>query len=305
MSGLEVVGAIASITQLGQYSARLIVCLRDLSKNLDRSAERFREHRNQVEELRKIVESLNNTEGIQSEALFYPVESLLKTADSIGTTLRKHFVSDPSNPFKKWKNRAKAIQLSKAEATVLKGFDDLERQKSTLILAILGNFGGLIQRIDARLESGIPELLEQFERIESNLRSCSSITQESRKLSRNLSGLTMTDEPGTVDPKLALIGARALEDDYTPVSPTLYDGSPTEQTSVSLPLSGATEKRVYTGNLSSGDSGQVNGDIGDRVSRANRLGSSQWTNNKASGQSRQVNGDVLDPKAASAFFLRS
>lgn len=190
MSGLEVVGAIASVTQLGQYSVRLIVCLRDLSQNIQRSAKRFQEHQKQIDELRQIAEFVRDSQGIQSVDLIPPVEALLQTTETLLTTLTKRFVDDPSNLSKKWKNRAKGIQFPKAEAAVLKGFEDLERHKSTLTLALLGSLGGLIQRVDSRLERGIPELQDQVGNIERSLRACSGIAIESRRLKRTLSGST-------------------------------------------------------------------------------------------------------------------
>lgn len=168
---MEVVGGIASISQLAQYTAKLIICLKDLSKNVHRSSELFRNYQQRANELQQIVNLIKDDDAFQAQPLNEPIQALLQTIQSLLKALKKKFVDDPSNQSKKWKNWAKAARILEAESAIAEKFDELERQKSTLALAIMQNFGGYIHRIDTAL----PEISEQIRNVERILAARASI----------------------------------------------------------------------------------------------------------------------------------
>lgn len=174
---MEVVGAIASISQLAQYTAKLIICLRDISKNVHRSSDQFRNYQQRANELQQIVSVIKGNQALQAQLLDEPIAALLATIQGILKDLKKKFVDDPSNQSKKWKNWGKAVRLVQAESAISEKFDELERHKSTLALAILENLGGYMHRIDARL----PEIHEQILNIERTLVACANLPEDDRR----------------------------------------------------------------------------------------------------------------------------
>lgn len=179
MSGLEAIGAIASVSQLGQYSIKLILRLHDLARNIDRAAKRFQSYKVHVDQVRQVVVMIKNSTDIQDDILLPHVEALLSITTDIDHTIAHNFaVNEP----KKWKKYLKGLQIAKAEEAILRGFDDLERNKSSLTLCILEKYWGLIFRIDATLGSGFPGLREQVDNIEKSLRACPVMTDDGQTI---------------------------------------------------------------------------------------------------------------------------
>lgn len=174
---MEVVGAIASISQLAQYTAELIICLRDISKNVRRSSDQFQNYQQRANEVQQIVSLIKGNQALQAQFLEEPIAALLATIQTILKDLKKKFVDDPSNQSRKWKNWAKAARIVQAESEISERFDELERHKSTLALAILESLGGYVHRIDARL----PEMHEHILNIERTLEACASIPDDGRR----------------------------------------------------------------------------------------------------------------------------
>lgn len=176
MSGLEVLGGLASASQLFQYTSTLVITLYQLYRNVEHSEERYGQYKAQIDQIiqiAKLVQSLE--EVLRTEIVTAHIRALLKTTESISGALEEGCVGDIS---KKWRRCLKAFQWHKAEEAILKGFADLERDKSCLTLCILGTYGAFISRIDRNVGEGIPQLQGQVGKLERSLSDCSEIAKE-------------------------------------------------------------------------------------------------------------------------------
>lgn len=180
MSGLEAIGAIASISQLAQYTAILIFNLQSLYRNVKHSGERCDLYREQIDQLLQVANLINSlAEVLKSEAITSHVLALVRITDTIEKALKHASVGEEA---KKWRKCLKAWKWIKEEDTILQGFSDLERNKSCLVLCILAAYGGLISRIDRNIEDGIPQIKSQVGSIERTLSSCSTILKEGDRI---------------------------------------------------------------------------------------------------------------------------
>ncbi|KAL1648743.1 hypothetical protein SLS58_001921 [Diplodia intermedia] len=179
MSGLEVLGIIASISQLVQYSVRLIGILQDICQNAAHSAKRYRRHELQVKQVLQIAELIRATEKLQSELIISHLDSLAETTKSIEGAIEKTlYFAGPASKFKKC---LRSLEVSKADSAISRGFDDLERDKSCLTLCLLGNFGSLIVNIESSVEK-ITDSHGRLEMIHKSLQECPKIAEESKKI---------------------------------------------------------------------------------------------------------------------------
>lgn len=183
MSGLEAIGAIASVSQLVQYTTTLVLKLHELYRNVENAGEQYRRYKDEIHQLLQIAGLVKSVdELLQSEIVASHIHALVKATESIEEALRQGYVGDIT---KRWKKCLKAWQWNKAEEAIAKGFADLERNKSCLTLCILGTYGSLISRIDRNLEDGIPQLQGQVGNIEYTLRSCTGLVEEGGKIRSN------------------------------------------------------------------------------------------------------------------------
>lgn len=182
MSGLEAIGIVASISQLVQYSAKLIAILQDISQNAAHSSKRYRRHKIQVQQVVQIAKLIRETEGLHSDLIVSHLLSLAETTKSIEEAFeRTNFFAGSANKLQKCK---KVLDIPKADSAIFRGFEDLERDKSCLTLCLLGNFGSLIVGIQSNVEK-IPRLQGQLENIQKNLQDCTEIAEESRRIQEN------------------------------------------------------------------------------------------------------------------------
>lgn len=182
MSGLEAIGIVASISQLVQYSVKLIAILQDISQNAAHSGKRYRRHKLQVQQVIQIAEIIRATEGLQSDLIKSHLLSLAETTKSIEEAIdRTLFFAGPATKFQKC---LRVLDVPKADSAVFRGFDDLERDKSCLTLCLLGSFGSLIVGIQSNVEH-IPHLQGQLGDIQKSLQDCTKIAAESRRIQEN------------------------------------------------------------------------------------------------------------------------
>lgn len=180
MSGLEAIGAIASISQLAQYTATLILNLRALYHNIKQSGERCELYQKQIEQLIQVADLIISLEKVlQSDAIATHVRALLRTTETIEEALRQGSAGGDSRILKKC---LRAWKWSKAEENILKGFADLERDQNCLTLCILATYGRLISRIDKNIENGLPQIQDQVGKIERSLSNCSTIVKEGDRI---------------------------------------------------------------------------------------------------------------------------
>ncbi|KAF4544514.1 uncharacterized protein LTHEOB_6084 [Lasiodiplodia theobromae] len=343
MSGLEAIGAIASVSQLVQYTATLISKLHALYRNVEQSGKRCKLYREQIDELLKIaglVDSLK--EVLRSEVVTTHVQALLRTIENIDKELRQGCAGDIS---RRWKRCLEAVRWGKAEEAILRGFEDLERDKSCLALSILATYGTLISRIDRNVGDGLPQLQEQVEKIERTLSNCSiSVKEEERtqEVSRFLNKsacphqirLKMHKADG-YNKEVAIRGPRDVQpmpqtencNGHEPSETESADGrfdnmsesrfamkprSPARSDSgyESIPETTIADEsppsnRSWSGNTASEGAMQINGNVGKTDAIDSALVNCHWSQNEAKGRSKQVNGEILDAKFAAIFFCQT
>lgn len=176
---MEVIGLVASVTQLVQYSAKLISILQYICQNAAQSAKRFQRHELQVQQVIQIAELIKATDALQSALILSHLNSLTETTKFIKEAIEKALYF--AGPEKKWKKCLKFLDVPKANSEILQGFDDLERDKSCLTLCLLGSFGSLIVSI----QSNVEQVPEQLESMQKSLQDCSKVAEESKKIEEN------------------------------------------------------------------------------------------------------------------------
>ncbi|OJD31512.1 uncharacterized protein BKCO1_4700049 [Diplodia corticola] len=334
MSGLEVIGAIASASQLLQYTVTLVNNLQTLYRNVEHAGERCSLYREQIDQLLQITDLLKSLEEVLCFDTVAPhVRALVKTTESIDEALRQGGAGDIS---RRWRRLLKARQWGKAEDMILKAFADLEREKSCLTLSILANYGGLMGRIDRNIGDGLPQLQEQVGRIERTLSSCSAIVQEGERIKETSAfldnhacsqpssfGMRKADDDGNKE--LVLRGVQALQ--AKPPDQSSNDGFQTPSLDESIlavqrhdsersdsgyeSLRGSTladeprpPTRSWIGNRVLDGAMQINGNVGEKDAIDSALVNCHWGQNEARDQSKQVNGEILDAKFAAIFFCQ-
>lgn len=176
MSGIEVIGIIASVSQLVQYSTKLIMILNEICNKTPKSSQRYRRHEQQVRQVKQIAELISATQGLQSDLIHTHIDSLTETTKSIEEAMeRTLFFAGPSSKMKKC---LRILDIPKADAMVFQGFEDLERDKSCLTLCLLGSFGSLIVQI----QGGMPAMQSQVGDIQKSLQDCTEIAKESKRI---------------------------------------------------------------------------------------------------------------------------
>lgn len=179
MSGFEAIGIIASVSQLVQYSTKLIRILHDICQNAAQSAKRYQRRQLQIQQVIQIAELIQATDGLQSALILSHLKSLTETTKTIKEAIEKALFF--TGPEKKLKKCLKILDGSKADSAILRGFDELERDKSCLTLCLLGSFGSLIVSIQANVEQ-VPGKLESMQK---SLQDCPNVAEESKKIKEN------------------------------------------------------------------------------------------------------------------------
>lgn len=132
MSGAEVLGIVASATQLAAYSIKIVLHLDALSKELRNIPNRTRQHIRQVKELIETTTLIEQNKSLRSPKIHEHLQSTLFEAQTLFNVLR-----DLSNKYAGntiW--RYWAILQGVGEKEILASFDKLEREKSALRLCI-------------------------------------------------------------------------------------------------------------------------------------------------------------------------
>lgn len=182
MSGAEVIGLLASVSQLVQYATKLVSLLQQICQDSARSADRYQRHQLQVHQVVRIARLIDKNEGLKTELVLSHVESLTITTQTLQRAIEQSvWFTGPSNKFKKC---LKVLELPKAQDAIVKGFADLEREKSCLSLCLLGEFGKIIFQIQTNLDSSLPSIRERVGSIQQSLQESSEIAEESRKVEK-------------------------------------------------------------------------------------------------------------------------
>ena len=152
MSGIEVVGAIASSSQLVRYLIEIIEYTRSISNHIKESSCPFQQYRRNLESLLSTVTAIVNTPYLQTDSVRDHLDTLEARAKSLKTTLQRYPTALPQKAVKRFWT---ALLAQRSEAQIVRDFTALERDKSNLLLCITTSFGGVLHDINKRTNSDL------------------------------------------------------------------------------------------------------------------------------------------------------
>ncbi|KAL1630306.1 hypothetical protein SLS56_004978 [Neofusicoccum ribis] len=144
MSGLEVLGAVASASQISFYVCNIVAAVQAIRRELREAPQRIQQRTKHLFFLLSIINS------IQTNQLFHTseVENHLKDIQERIYTLRLTLESN-NKPLKDQSLRKvwRALETLRVETQILKSFDALESEKSSLLLFITGAYGAKLHEV--------------------------------------------------------------------------------------------------------------------------------------------------------------
>ncbi|KAF2797215.1 hypothetical protein K505DRAFT_358577 [Melanomma pulvis-pyrius CBS 109.77] len=136
----EVIGVVASVGQLLQYSCTLIETLRAFYERVRDAPER---HDRQLHHITQIISTatlIRETKSLQNELVSTHLNSITITIKSLEHTIKKAIQASPTTKTRYWK----ALWSSNKDNSISKGFALLEEHKSALALCLLGTLGAVL-----------------------------------------------------------------------------------------------------------------------------------------------------------------
>lgn len=133
MSGLEVIGAIASATQLAEQGIKIISSLARICEKLRGAQEDIAEKICQVDHLVRLTEAVKHNESLQTEEIAAVLRPCVKKVTRLEDLLKTVEVGADDGRLQCWTKKITWIRKGK---TVLKIFQEIEYYKTSLLLLI-------------------------------------------------------------------------------------------------------------------------------------------------------------------------
>lgn len=144
MSGPEVIGVVASASQLVQYVVEIIDYTVKVSQFFKRLPCPFQQHKDHLETLILTVSTIGQTPFLQTHLIKAHLEALLNRTEILCSTLRDYTTVIPQNSLSKiWA----ALRAYRAEGQILRDLASLERDKSNLLLCLTSSYGIVLHNI--------------------------------------------------------------------------------------------------------------------------------------------------------------
>lgn len=145
MSGIEIVGLLASASQLVVYSIKITTCLADICQRVKDAPLRIEQHSDQIRHLVSIARFVEEHHLLQTAHVQAQINATLEQAKTLLETLEQLTEDYSRGTIRKyWK-----ILRGAKEKEILANFDRLEKEKTALHLCIvlvhtdlLGNIQG-------------------------------------------------------------------------------------------------------------------------------------------------------------------
>jgi len=155
MSGMEILGALASAAQLAEFGIKITAVLFEILERLQEYPARLRAHIEQVRQLVETAELISKHPVLHNQEVQSHLKSTLLVASELQTALEqlaeKYFGKPAGRRF--WKIVLKgAVQEKQIESR----FESLERQKSALIFCITVVHAGAL----ASIQGGVDFLVD-------------------------------------------------------------------------------------------------------------------------------------------------
>lgn len=132
MSGIEVVGLMASASQLALYSIRIITCVSEIVQKVQDAPARIRQHSDQIRQLVSTAQLIEQHHLLQTVQVHAHIKAALEQAKTLSATLEQLTKDYSRGPIRRYWIVLKATK----EKEILANFDRLETEKSALLLCI-------------------------------------------------------------------------------------------------------------------------------------------------------------------------
>ena len=168
MSGIEIVGLLASAGQLVSYSIKITTSLNEIYQRVQDAPKRISQHSIQIKQLISTTKLIQQQQLLQTALVFTHINATLEQAKSLCTILEQLTQDYSRGSIRRyWK-----ILTATKEKEILANLDRLEKEKSALILCIS------VAQTDI-LGRGIQKL----EMAEREARQHATVTEEGEKVS--------------------------------------------------------------------------------------------------------------------------
>jgi hypothetical protein len=134
MTGLEVIGALASISQIGHYTISIVASLVRFYGSLEAAPARLRSGCDQLDQLAQTVVLIQQNSALQTRSVVAHVESLAAHISLLEKGLKDMLAQTKRSRLKR---AAKACLGSQEEARLAEAFAQIEVGKSALGLSML------------------------------------------------------------------------------------------------------------------------------------------------------------------------
>ena len=132
MSGAEIMGVLASTTQLAAYTIAITNTAREIYREVKGAPERIQQHTRQLSLLIQVAHLIESRESLQTEVISDQVRSTLQQAENLHELLQKLKEKISKSSVKRVWTALIGDKGKEIEAT----FERLEREKSALLLCI-------------------------------------------------------------------------------------------------------------------------------------------------------------------------
>ena len=132
MSGIEIVGLLASASQLALYSIKITTCLSEICQQVQEAPLRIKQHSDQIKQLVSTAQLVERHHLLQTVQVHAHIEATLKQAKTLSATLEQLTKDYSRGTIRRyWK-----ILKGAKEKEILANFDRLEKEKTALLLCI-------------------------------------------------------------------------------------------------------------------------------------------------------------------------
>ncbi|KAF8857228.1 hypothetical protein BDZ45DRAFT_437272 [Acephala macrosclerotiorum] len=157
MTGLEVIGALASIAQVSQYAVSIVASLIRLYGTLEAAPGKLRLGCKQLDQLSETVTLIQCNSALQTQNVLAQADALAEQIVLLDKMLKEMLAQTKKSLFKKV---ARAYLGNQSEAKVAEAFAQIEMKKSALGLSVLEvnmyMTSTILNKVDALQATGSP-----------------------------------------------------------------------------------------------------------------------------------------------------
>jgi hypothetical protein len=165
MSGIEVIGAVASVVELVDVCFRVTQSLFGLLSTVRRIPEVVKQRQANVEQLQEILLMIRDCPVLQTAKIGHVLRSIATKLQNLRGTLEK-LINTSDKGIKKY---CRALRGALQEKRIISIFNELESDKTILILCIVSVDSSLLHLIDSKfsgIAAKITEVSKEFPKIQ-------------------------------------------------------------------------------------------------------------------------------------------